>query len=312
VASTDDAWYQRFLAAFKQRFDVNDLGILDHLLQMSIEWQPFYKGVSISQERYIRETAEKYSLLDCKSMQTPMDKNLRLDPADVCDTSLPYRNLIGALLWIARASRPDILFAVIYLSKFATCHGEQHFKAAKRVLRYLVSTVDKKLTFHRQPVSTELNVKVYTDSDWAGDSSDRKYFSGSFVFLNGCCISWHCKKQSTVALSSVEAEYMALSDATRETLYVHNLLSEFFTVTIPIPVNMDNNGAGYIAENDINNKLTKHIDIRHHFVRQYVHQKVIELFYVPTVDNVADIFTKALGPEVFTRLASMLLRIPLK
>lgn len=167
-------------------------------------------------------------------------------------------------------ARPDILFAVIYLSKFATCHNEQHFKAAKRILRYLVSSVGKKLTFHRQPAAAELNVKVYTDSDWAGDSTDRISFSGSLVFLNGCCISWHCKKQSTVALSSVEAEYMALSDATRETLCVRNLLSEFFTVNLPIPVNMDNKGAGHIAENDINNKLTKHNDIRHHFVRQYV------------------------------------------
>lgn len=312
VAATQDAWYQSFVTAFKKRFDVNDLGILDHLLQMSIEWQPFNKGVSISQQRYIRETAEKYGLLDCKPMQTPMDKNLHLESAAVCDTSLPYRNLIGALLWIARASRPDILFAVIYLSKFATCHDEQHFKVAKRILRYLITTVDKKLTFHRQAQAKDLSVKVYTDSDWAGDSSDRKSFSGSVVFLNGCTVSWYCKKQSTVALSSVEAEYMALSDATRETLYARNLLTEFFTVTEPIPLNMDNKGAGHIAENDINNKLTKHIDIRHHFVRQYIQQKVIELFYVPTTDNVSDIFTKALGPDVFTRLASMLLRIPCK
>jgi len=309
VASTDDAWYQSFKKAFSARFEVNDLGVLDHILQMSIEWQPFGKGVSISQRRYIMETAEKYNIDSCKPQQTPMEKGLQLTPALVCDASLPYRNIIGALLWIARGSRPDIMFSVIYLAKFASCHDAQHFKAAKRVLRYLVTTVDQKLTFHQQPKVGELKIITYTDSDWAGDHSDRRSFSGSVVFLNGCAVSWNCKKQATVALSSVEAEYMALSDATRETLYVHNLLSEFFTLSLPIAIDMDNIGAGHIAENDVNNKLTKHIDIKHHFVRHYIKAKIIELFYVPTADNVADVFTKALGPETFTKLVRLILRL---
>jgi hypothetical protein len=105
---------------------------------------------------------------------------------------------------------------------------------------------------------------------------------------------------------------MAASDATRETLYVHNLTIEFFRLFIPNTVMIDNIGAGHIAENDVNNKLTKHVDIRHHFVRHYIKTGVIELFYVPTADNVADVFTKALGPETFTRLARMILRIPPK
>jgi len=148
VASTEDAWYQRFLKAFSARFEVNYLGVLDHILQMSIEWQPFYKGVSISQPRYIWETAEKYNLENIKPQHTPMEKGLQLTPALVCDTSLPYRNIIGALLWIARASRPDILYAVTYLAKLASCHDSQQFKAAKRVVRYLVTTADYKLTYH--------------------------------------------------------------------------------------------------------------------------------------------------------------------
>ena len=201
------------------------------------------------------------------------------------------------------------MYAVIYLAKFASCYDGTHFKAAKRVVRYLVATVDDKLTYHQQPVSDLLKIMTYTDSDWAGDHLDRKSFSGSVVFLNDSAVSWHCKKQTTVALSSVEAEYMALSDATRETLYVHNLLAEFFGLKLPIVMDMDNIGAGHIAENDLNNKLTKHIDIRHHFVRHYIRAKIIELFYVPTADNVADVFTKALGPDTFKRLARIVLRL---
>ena len=165
VASTEDAWYQRFLKAFSARFEVNDLGVLDHILQMSIKWQPFYKGVSISQHRYILETAEKYNLENIKPQQTPMEKVLQLTPSLVCDTSLPYRNIIGALLWIARASRPDILYAVIYLAKFASCHDSQHFKAAKRVPRYLDTTADYRLTYHQQPKSEKLKIVTYSDSD---------------------------------------------------------------------------------------------------------------------------------------------------
>ena len=101
---------------------------------------------------------------------------------------------------------------------------------------------------------------------------------------------------------------MALSDATKEVLYVFNLLKQFFTVETPASINIDNKGAGYIAENNINNKLTKHIDIRYHFVRHYISEKTAELFYVPSSENVADIFTKALGPEVFNRLAEKVVK----
>ena len=101
---------------------------------------------------------------------------------------------------------------------------------------------------------------------------------------------------------------MALSDCTKEALYAINLLGEFFTISYPVTVNIDNKGAAHIAENDINNKRTNHIDIRYHFVRQYIKNKTVELFYVPSAENVSDIFTKPLGPEVFNKLNKMLLR----
>ncbi len=119
---------------------------------------------------------------------------------------------------------------------------------------------------------------------------------------------WKARQTPLVAIRVAEAEYMALSDCTKEALYAINLLSEFFEMKTPVSINIDNKGAGYIAENYINNKRTKHIDIRYHFVRQYIELKTIELFYVSTHENVADIFTKPLGPEVFNKLCLMLLR----
>jgi hypothetical protein len=200
------------------------------------------------------------------------------------------------------------MFIVIYLSRFCAAFDASHWKAAKRVLRYLTTTIDKKLTYHQQPEGSPLNLITYSDSDWAGDQGDRRSFSGCIVYFLNCPVCWISKKQITVALSSVEAEYMALSDATKETLYVLNLLKQFFDMLTPASINIDNRGAGYIAENNINNKLTKHIDIRYHFVRHYINEKTVELFYVPSSENIADILTKALGPETFNKLAAKIVQ----
>ena len=308
IATNSDEWYARFIKAFGTRFEIKELGILDHILQMSINWNADFSSVTISQERFIAQLGQEHGLEDCKPIQTPAEANLHLTPCESFDSSLPFRSLIGSLLWIARASRPDILFIVIYLSRFSSCYGIAHWKAAKRVLRYLVTTSSRFLTFNVTPTEDPMDLIIYSDSDWAGDKNDRKSFSGSVVYLMGCAVSWVCKKQVTVALSSVEAEYMALSDCTKEALYAINLLGEFFEMKTPVSINIDNKGAGYIAENYINNKRTKHIDIRYHFVRQYIELKTIELFYVSTHENVADIFTKPLGPEVFNKLCQMLLR----
>ena len=120
-------------------------------------------------------------------------------------------------------------------------------------------------------------------------------------------VGWKCSKQHTVALSSVDAEYMALSDCTRETLYVINILKEFFNLQLPVTIYCDNIGAGCMAENEVNNQRTKHIDIRYHMVRQHIADNTVDLQHVPTKDNIADMLTKALGPDIFNRLCPELL-----
>lgn len=314
IASSCDEWYNKFKEAFGKTFTITDLGRLDHLLQIGLNWAEDDSTVTLTQTRYIKELATKYGLEDCRPMQTPMENALKLEPAEAADESLPYRNLVMALLWVARVTRPDIQFAVIYLTRFMNCFQVQHFVAAKRILRYLITTAEMGLTYRRNRESNtianglpDLIVTAYSDSDWASDANDRRSFSGCAIYLNGDLVSWASKKQQTVALSSVEAEYMALSDTTREVLYVTNLLKAHFKLTLPVPIRIDNKGAGYIAENNINNKMTKHIDVRHHFVRYYIKNNLIELFYVPTNANTADALTKALTPDVHKRHRDRLL-----
>ena len=306
IASSDPKLTEKFINAFKKRFTVTVLGEPSTVLQMGVTLSR--NSVSISQKRFILDLADAHGLRDCAPMQTQMEKDIELLPAKECDLNVPFRSLIGALLWVARCTRPDIMFAVIYLSRFSASFDVQHFRHAKRILRYLVTTVDRELTYHRNgdDIPKALELKCYSDSDWASDKHDRKSFSGNVVFLHGCLVSWFCKKQATVALSSVEAEYMALSDATREVIYVNNLLKNVVAFKRPTAIYIDNKGAGYIAEKELNNKLTKHIDIRYHFVRQYISEKKIELFYVPSAQNIADLFTKALCADLHRKVCDTL------
>lgn len=141
IATNDDNYYKKFMEEFGKKFTVTELGVLDHILQIGVQWSADRKKVELSQERHIRELAEAQGLHDCKPISTPMEKDLHLEPAKKCNAALPYRSIIGSLLWIARATRLDIMYAVIYLARFSSCYDNTHFVAAKRIMRYLMSTL---------------------------------------------------------------------------------------------------------------------------------------------------------------------------
>jgi hypothetical protein len=305
VATNSNEWYKNFFQKFSEKFEVNDLGIANHLLQIGIEWTQ--ESVSMHQGRHIRELAATHGLTDSKPVYTPMESGLNLTPADEPDFSLPYRSLIGALLWITRGTRPDIYYSVIYLTKFNNSYGQQHYKAAKRILRYLITTIDKKLIYKKNLSSTPIS--VMSDSDWAGDRTDRLSYSGYLVRLFGNTVMWNTSKQGSPALSSCEAEYYALTEAAKETIHIYNLLKGIISDegVKPIPIQMDNMGAGFMAEKDLNNKRTKHIDIRYHFIRHWVREKLVELFYVRTDENDSDLFTKALGTEKHNKFSKRIM-----
>ena len=306
IASSSELWTSRFTTAFNNQYGVNVLGTLSHFMQMSVTYGE--NENYLSQQRAIEELQKTYALENIKNnTTTPMLTELNLDKLDDCDTTFPYRSLLGSLLWIARCTRPDIYFAVTYLSQFNNCYGQVHFAAAKRVLKYLISTKTKKLVLpkikHKQ-----LNVTVFSDSDWAGDRLDRKSVTGTAVLLNGAPVSWMSKKQSVVATSSTEAEYIAASESLKEMLYTYNLLKEFTTVECPIYLHIDNTGAICISEKNINNQRTKHIDVRYHHIRDWVQSKVVKIEKVKTLDNTADIFTKSLPTQLHHHHAATFVR----
>lgn len=203
-------------------------------------------------------------------------------------------------MYLATCTRPDIAYAVSHLSQFNTCFNREHWTAAKHVLRYLKGTSDLALTYTKD----EKSIEGFVDADWANCSIDRKSYTGFAFTLSGCSISWESRKQ-TVALSSTEAEYMALSEAAKQATYLIHLLSAFGIPDVTIQIFCDNNGAIKLTENPVFHAHSKHIDIRHHFVREVLSQGAISITHISTTDMASDFLTKALPPK-FKRCLSLL------
>ena len=182
---------------------------------------------------------------------------------------------------------------------------EGHQKELYRCIRFVLLTRTKRLKL-KPVVQTDIEVKAVCDSDYAGDPDNRKNVSGYIVYVNECPVSWRSRQQRIVSLSSCESEYYAMTEAAQELLYLFQLF-EFLQVPVkkPMTIKCDNQGAIFLAKNESSTR-TKHIDVRYHFIRDLVDSKMIELEYVGTKENVADMLTKNLPTQQFEKLTNEL------
>jgi hypothetical protein len=196
-------------------------------------------------------------------------------------------------------TRPDIAFAVTHLSQFNANPGPAHWTQAQRVITYLYTTRHVSLTLGGH----EILLSGYVDSDWSSDRDDRRSIAGYLYSLGAGAISWSSKKQPTVSTSSVEAEYMACSYATKEALWLRSLLKLIgFEQTTSTAIRCDNMGAIVLTKDPSFHARTKHIDVAHHFIRERVARQEINFSHVPTKENSADILTKPLARPTFSYL----------
>ncbi|XP_055527164.1 uncharacterized protein LOC129719780 [Wyeomyia smithii] len=209
---------------------------------------------------------------------------------------LEHLELVGGLQFVAQCTRPDISHAVSIVSSFCSNPGFAHWTAAKRILRYLKGTKHEKLTYRR---NEDTDFYGYSDADWGNDPDTRRSVSGYVFLQNGGAVSWNSKRQSTVALSTTEAEYMALSTATQEAMWWKGFLFELHGTNQALMLKCDNKSAINLAEREVGySARSKHIDIRHHYIREQVEQKLIKLEHVPSDLQAADILTKSIpGPK---------------
>lgn len=263
--------------------------------------------VYIHQKSYIEELTKKFHLEESKPVCTPTtNQRLSYPQKEEEIISAPYRSIVGGLLWLSTMSRPDLTFPVHDLSRHLNHPTYEHWNAAKRALKYAFHTRDFCVHYNYQK---KVSIVGYSDADWIGDQQDSKSTSGYIFLFNETPISWSTVKQTKVALSTCEAEYMALAEATKEVLYLHKLFVEMkIPIKLPIPIYVDNKACITISENPAFHKRTKHIAAAFHFVRDTVRdEKIVKLIYVPTDLNLADIFTKPLIGRKFYRHRDLML-----
>ncbi|GJT33511.1 putative ribonuclease H-like domain-containing protein [Tanacetum coccineum] len=241
---------------------------------------------------------KKFNYSDVKSASTPVDleKPLVKDgDADDVDVHL-YRSMIGSLMYLT-ASRPDIMFAVCACARFQVTPKTSHLLAVKRIFRYLKGKPTLGLWYSRD---SPFELVAYTDSDYAGATQDRKSTTGGCQFLGNRLISWQCKKQTVVATSTTEAEYVAAASCCGQVLWIQNQLLDYGYNFMNTVINIDNNSTICIIENPVQHSKTKHIEIRHHFIRDCNTKKLIQMVKIHTDLNVADLLTKGISKEVGT------------
>ncbi|BES97325.1 Hydra magnipapillata [Nesidiocoris tenuis] len=295
IASSDKEKTENLKMNLTQTFEMRDIGELKYCL--GIEFQRLKDGsISMNQLGHIEKLIEKFGMNSSKITKTPMEINLKLEfPEDKTPANVPYQSLIGSLNFLATCTRPDIAYAVSYLSQFNSCYKNEHWLAAKRVLRYLKGTKTMGLKFKKSGIP----IFGHSDANWGNCADGRSYTGFCFTYA-GSVISWEAKKQRTVAQSTAESEYMALTESAKEALHLKNLANDVGIPTQSIIVHTDNQAAQSWAKNPIVNSKSKHIAIKEHFIRTAVEKNDVCLKYCPTDEMTADIFTKPLaGPKFF-------------
>lgn len=273
-------------------FEMKDL-TSNKIIFLGLEIEKVKDELYISQKNLIEKVLDLFLMTDCKPSKIPSEPKLNLLVGDTADETLPYKELIGCLMYIMLGSRPDLCFSVTYFSQFQNCFNKSHWIHLKRVLRYLKSTKNYVLKYKRSG-NTDMVIKAYVDADFAYNINDRKSISGFLLNLNDNLIFWKSKKQATVALSSCEAEYVALSNCVTECIFIKQLLENLLDFNIKPIVIYEDNMSCIKVSTTLETKRSKHIDIRHHFVRDCIENNTIVLKYIPTDSQVADMMTKAL------------------
>ena len=287
------------------QFEMDDRGEIHYLLGMRIIRDRERRILTIDQALYLEDVLRRFGMQDCKPMSTPLETGKRFqkldDDADTVDVK-EYQSIIGSLIYASIGTRPDISVSVGVLSQFMSRPSPEHLIGAKRILRYIKGTIQLGLKFE---AVDDFRLVGYSDADWGGDIIDRRSLSGYIFRLGGASLSWRSKKQPVVALSSTEAEYIALCAAVQEAVWLRSLLKDLsFEQKDATTLFEDNQGAIVLSKNPNSHPRTKHIDIKYHYTREKVESGEITLRYCRTDEMLADIFTKGLTRFTFDSMRS--------
>src|SRR5260221_3501994 len=239
-------------------------------------------------------------------VSTPMAANTKFEKLDIPEVDQHlYQSMLGSLMYTAIGTHLDIMYAIHSLSQFLITPGPVHLTALKHMYHYLNSTQDLGITFDGNQLQDGL--VTYSDSDWAGDLNSCRSVSGYMFILCGAVVAWSANKQMTLVLSSTKAKYMAMTHVGKEVAFLKHTLDDIgISISFPVPLLIDNQSAIVLVENPIFHARSRHIEVCHHWIREKVEDGTLQLKYVPTSDQVVDIFTKVLNAEKFGKFRKML------
>ena len=298
-------------AQLDAKFPMKVLGDATHYLGISIERNREARIISLGQGNYIDGLVALCGLEDAKSVSTPLPLGVKLGKeycpthsSDIIDMqNVPYRQVIGGLMYIANGTRPDCSYATNILAQVASNPGRIHWEAAKHIVRYLKGTRERQLTYGAGPTG----LYGYSDASFASPDLGHKSMSGYAFMVNGGAISWSAKKQSVVALSTAKAEYLAMCHATKELLWIRSFITEVFRpLKNAIRLFVDNQSAIAMAKYDTFHSRTKHIALPYLFIRHHVADNHLSITWIDTHSNLADAFTKALDKKKTADFACLL------
>ncbi|KAK2363075.1 hypothetical protein QL285_088089 [Trifolium repens] len=297
-----DPMVKMFVNQMQSEFEMSLVGELTYFLGLQVKQME--DTIFISQSKYAKNIVKKFGMENANHKRTPAATHLKLSKDEhgvSVDQSL-YRSMIGSLLYLT-ASRPDISFAVGVCARYQAEPKMSHLNQVKRILKYVSGTSDYGILYSH---GEDTRLLGYCDADWVGSADDRKSTSGGCFFLGSNLISWFSKKQNCVSLSTAEAEYIAAGSSCSQLLWMKQMLGEYNVQQDVLTLYCDNLSAINISKNPIQHSRTKHIDIRHHFIRDLVEDNIVTLEHVATENQLADIFTKALDANRFEALRGKL------
>lgn len=298
----------------EKRFNIKKIGVPQKMLGINIDYRKRDGELVISTKSKILELVKEFNIADTRP--TPMQENLKFKLAKESDINeeekTTYRSLLGKLMFIMVATRPDISYAVSALARFMTNPTRAQHEAALDVVRYLNGTLDLTVIFKRRHMD-DYDLTAYSDSDWGGNLDNRRSRSGGLILLGGSPIFWSSVIQTLVALSSAEAEINALKDIVKNVLWIRGILKDTTlipqVIANPTIIFEDNSAVLEIVINPEVSKRNRHYDMSYHFIRENVEEfKNVLIRWIGTDSNLADLFTKALGEHKFAYFRSFILR----
>ncbi|KAM1023651.1 hypothetical protein ACFX2A_045494 [Malus domestica] len=290
---------QKMIDELSEVFELKDMGQLTYFLGLQISYKD-NGDIFLNQSKYIRDVIHKAGMDSCKPAATPCKPHDQLVISGgslLTDPSL-YRSIVGSLQYLT-FTRPDIAYVVNTVCQFMKSPMEMHYAAVKRILRYLQGTQHHGILYS---AAKETTLTAFSDADWAADINTRRSITGYVVYLGNNPVSWQSKKQCSVSRSSTEAKYKALAHTAADVAWVRGILKDLEVfLSSPPTIHCDNMSAIALTANPVFHYRIKHLDTDFHFVRERVQQGDLEMVYIPTENQTADVLTKGLHSPAFLR-----------